>query len=131
MFSPTRRRPLLAAAWFAAAAAMTSCQAFHCGGRENVPSFGPPALPCATWTTEAASPTTRFAVIGDYGYGGANERSVADLVKRWKPAFILTTGDNNYPRGQAATIDANIGAFYHEFIGPYLGAFGCSADRNR
>jgi tartrate-resistant acid phosphatase type 5 len=73
----------------------------------------------------------RFAVIGDYGAGGQAEQDVANLVKSWKPDFILTVGDNNYPVGAAETIDWRIGAFYHEFIYPYKGALGRGADRNR
>src|ERR1043165_8430148 len=57
-------------------------------------------------------PSTRFAVIGDYGSGSQNEADVANLVKSWSPQFILTTGDNNYPHGEATTIDPNIGQFY-------------------
>jgi len=75
--------------------------------------------------------TIRFAAIGDYGDGGPAERDVADLVKSWKPAFIITLGDNNYPRGSDTTIDDHIGRFYHEFIAPYNGAFGVGAADNR
>lgn len=74
---------------------------------------------------------TRFAAIGDYGYAGPIEQSVADLVKSWRPEFIVTLGDNNYPGGAADTIDLNIGLFYHDFIAPYVGRFGCGATRNR
>jgi hypothetical protein len=43
------------------------------------------------------------------------------LVKGWKPDFIITVGDNNYPRGSASTIDQNIGQYYHGFIPAYHG----------
>lgn len=56
------------------------------------------------------------AVFGDYGIASTAERQVAQLVKSWNPAFIVTTGDNNYPNGAEATIDHNIGQFYHGFI---------------
>ena len=72
-----------------------------------------------------------FAAIGDYGNGSTNEGNVARLVKSWRPAFIITLGDNNYPSGKAETIDANIGQFYHEFIHPYVGNFGAGAGSNR
>ncbi len=68
--------------------------------------------------------TTRFAVIGDYGSGSADEAAVANLVKSWLPEFIITVGDNNYPLGEEATIDAHIGQFYYEFIYPYQGSYG-------
>jgi Calcineurin-like phosphoesterase/Beta-propeller repeat len=68
--------------------------------------------------------TVRFAVIGDYGTGDSTtEGPVANLVKSWDPAFIITTGDNNYPDGTASTIDANIGQFYYEFIHLYPGSY--------
>lgn len=66
----------------------------------------------------------RFAVIGDYGSGNADARNVATLVKSWKPDFIVTAGDNNYPSGSDSTIDKHIGQFYAEFIHPYQGAYG-------
>jgi hypothetical protein len=75
------------------------------------------------YQTNNLTGTIRFAVIGDYGTGDSDEAAVADLVKSWKPDFIITTGDNNYPDGEASTIDQNIGQFFHEFIWPYKGAY--------
>lgn len=74
-----------------------------------------------------------FAVIGDYGSHRRAEGEVAALVKSWSPAFIITLGDNNYESGTAATIDLNIGQYYHEFIFPYHGRYGngSSDQRNR
>src|SRR5438093_1223123 len=78
-----------------------------------------------------------IGIIGDYGsaYAGAisasNEQAVANLVKSWNPDFIITTGDNNYPNGEASTIDTNVGQFFHEFIFPYLGTYGAGATSNR
>ncbi len=74
---------------------------------------------------------TRLAVIGDYGEAGPNELAVANLVKSWAPDLIITTGDNNYPNGEATTIDTNIGQYYHEFISPYTGLFGKGDTVNR
>ncbi len=73
----------------------------------------------------------QFAVIGDYGADGPGEAAVAAMVKKWRPDFIITMGDNNYPRGEAATIDANIGKYYAEFIGNYRGRFGPGSTENR
>ncbi|MFM7160293.1 MAG: metallophosphoesterase family protein, partial [Planctomycetaceae bacterium] len=56
---------------------------------------------------------------------------VARLVDSWRPDFILTTGDNNYPRGEATTIDWNIGRHYAHYIGDYRGQFGPGAETNR
>ena len=73
----------------------------------------------------------RFAVIGDYGDAGQPAADVAALVADWNPDFIITTGDNNYPSGEAETIDENIGQYYHAFIYPYVGAYGKGAETNR
>jgi hypothetical protein len=74
---------------------------------------------------------TRFAVIGDYGDDSPEEAAVARLVKGWRPQFIVTVGDNNYPSGAAATIDRNVGKYYHGFIAPYRGSYGPGAASNR
>ena len=73
----------------------------------------------------------RYAVIGDYGKGNQEEEDVANLIKSWKPDLIITTGDNNYPDGEADTIDENIGQYFHEFIHPYKGSYGEGAQQNR
>jgi len=75
--------------------------------------------------------TIRFAVIGDYGSGNHVERDVAQMVESWKPDFIATVGDNNYPIGEAETIDQNIGKFFHAYISPYKGNYGTGATTNR
>jgi predicted phosphodiesterase len=59
------------------------------------------------------------------------EAAVAKLVKSWQPDFVVTTGDNNYPKGEASTIDDNIGKYYSDFIGNYHGVFGKGAATNR
>lgn len=73
----------------------------------------------------------RFAVIGDYGFADDPEAEVAAMVRSWKPDLVITVGDNNYPLGEASTIDENIGQFYHDFISPYKGTYGLGADTNR
>jgi tartrate-resistant acid phosphatase type 5 len=93
-----------------------------------VPSSTPTQILSTTITTTVP---VRFAVIGDYGSGSQNEADVADLVLSWAPDLIITTGDNNYPSGSAATIDENIGQFYHAYISPYLGTYGDGAEENR
>ena len=72
----------------------------------------------------------RFGVIGDFGQAGQPEADVAALVNSWNPDFVITTGDNNYMLGQAATIDANIGQYYHQYIYPYTGSYGSGATTN-
>ncbi|HYQ02037.1 MAG TPA: metallophosphoesterase [Polyangiaceae bacterium] len=101
-----------------------------------------PAVPVATDRTPiddgltapdagSAEPVTRFVIIGDYGLSGPDEANVAALLTRLKPDFVITTGDNNYPLGEAETIDENIGRYFHEFIAPYRGKFGAGAKENR
>jgi hypothetical protein len=72
-----------------------------------------------------------FAVIGDYGQAGKRERAVAELVQSWDPELVITLGDNNYPDGEAETIDENVGQYYHRFIAPYRGHYGSGAEVNR
>ncbi len=85
--------------------------------------------------TETLTPTPditiHFAVIGDFGEGNQAEADVASLVKSWQPDFILTTGDNNYPQGEAKTIDDRIGKYYSNFIYPYAGKYTPGASLNR
>jgi tartrate-resistant acid phosphatase type 5 len=104
------------------------------------PSPPPSSTPTATATftptvthtpTETPVPVVRFAVIGDFGLAGDDLAAVAALIDSWEVDFIITTGDNNYPNGSAATIDENIGQYFHEYIFPYKGAYGDGAERNR
>ncbi len=60
-----------------------------------------------------------------------SEQDVAHLVASWNPDLIVTLGDNNYQTGAAATIDANIGQYYHGFISPYKGNYGPGSTTNR
>src|SRR6267143_7093536 len=96
------RRQVLKTSSLAVAVALGSLWGLTSGDRAAVP----------------AGITLRFAVIGDYGWVLGNPGSVASLVRTWSPDFIVTTGDNNYMCGEAWTIDANIGQFYHDFIFP-------------
>lgn len=96
------------------------------GPTAETPAFDPPP------PAEAAPPGPLvFAAIGDYGLASVYVQAVADLVKSWDPAFIITLGDNNYPEGKAETIDRNIGQFYSDFIYPYKGEYGPGAAENR
>lgn len=94
-----------------------------------------PTLTATYTVTLTATPTdilsVRFAVIGDYGQAGPGLQEVAEMVLDWQPDFILTTGDNNYPKGEADSIDENIGQYFHSYIYPYQGSHGHGADKNR
>lgn len=78
-----------------------------------------------------APAVAHVAVIGDYGMASNQERDVSNLVHSWNPDSILTVGDNNYYTGSAATIDANIGQYYHDYIGNYTGSYGAGSPTNR
>jgi predicted phosphodiesterase len=73
----------------------------------------------------------RFAVIGDYGDNSPRTERVAQLVASWQPDFVISLGDNNYPNGEAATIDDNVGQYYSQYIGNYQGAYGGGSSTNR
>src|SRR6185503_16153425 len=83
----------------------------------------PPFLEALEERRFLANPIT-FAVIGDFGFDGQPEADVAARVKSWNPSFVATVGDNNYPSGEASTIDKNIGKHYQQFIYPYRGTYG-------
>lgn len=76
-------------------------------------------------------PIVTFACIGDWGSDSPGTRAVANYIKTWRPHFIITVGDNNYPSGSASTIDRHIGQFYHDFIHPYTGRYGRGARVNQ
>jgi tartrate-resistant acid phosphatase type 5 len=100
----------------------------------TVQAASPTPLATLTPTAEASptsNPSIRFAVIGDFGEGTQPEADVAGLVHGWNPDFVITVGDDNYPLGEAATIDAHIGQYYHDFIFPYTGTYGAGATEIR
>lgn len=82
-------------------------------------------------TVMATGNTVRFAVVGDFGNDSPQEGEIANLVSSWNPEFIISTGDTNYPDGEAATIDANVGKYYHSYIGGYSGVYGPGSPSNR
>jgi tartrate-resistant acid phosphatase type 5 len=92
------------------------------GGQSSSPKTESTPLPCAN---------THIAFIGDFGLDGPGEAAVAGLINTFQPDAVITTGDNNYPSGQASTIDANIGKYFSTYIHPYLGIYGPGATQNR
>ena len=95
------------------------------------PSTAPKPTPTLAETSANPEEPIRFAVIGDFGLAGPDELAVAALIDSWQVDFIITTGDNNYPNGEAETIDENIGQYYHAYIGNYQGEFGPGSPENR
>lgn len=57
----------------------------------------------------APKPELRFLVVGDWGTGGSLQKAVATGMKAvalaTKPLFVLSTGDNIYPRGVSSAMD--------------------------
>lgn len=99
--------------------------AFGLAACTHAPPHSPPAG-SVPQVVERTPPRQTIAVIGDFGVGDVNEAEVAALVESWAPEAILTVGDNNYENGEAATLDDNVGQFYHAYIafGPhYRGRF--------
>ena len=75
----------------------------------------PPSTTAPSVSTTVTTATTVFAVIGDYGTDDENEAAVARLVASWRPAYIITTGDDYYtPAGGKGTgqYDESTGAYY-------------------
>lgn len=97
-------------------------------GSAELPATPPPAEQVVV---ERAAESVTFAIIGDFGKAGPAEADVSALVHGWTPDFIVTTGDNNYDDGAAATIDENIGQYYADFIAPYRGKLGKGGGENR
>lgn len=80
--------------------------------------------------SEPVEETTNFAIVGDFGIPGANEASVANLIKGWNPKFIVALGDNWYddsltPEGDISpdSIDDDIGQYFSNYLYPYNGKY--------
>ena len=116
-----------------AAAAVVGAGLLACGwigGRGTPrPASSVPAAPDLEALDRVA--LSRFAVIGDFGVDTDAEAQVAALVHSWKPDFVLTTGDNNYPIGTSITLDRNVGKYYASFIGSYHGEYGAGSSTPR
>jgi hypothetical protein len=123
-----RRRAALTIA-FAACLAASGCDDDVTVGGRDLGGGGAGGSDMAM--TLPPMPRARFAVIGDFGVDTQDEMDVAMLVKGWNPDYIVTVGDNNYPNGEAATIDTNVGQYFGDFIGSYTGKYGAGSPTNR
>ncbi len=111
--------------------AATAAPTLHACTPTEISTSTPVPTVMPTITPTPTPVQVRFAVIGDYGSGDDAEQRVADLVLGWDPDLVLTVGDNNYPLGEAETIDDHIGRYYQGFISPYTGSYGPGAEDNR
>jgi predicted phosphodiesterase len=74
-----------------------------------------PILPAPTTTSSTSSePTTRIAIIGDYGSGNEHQAAVSLAVKSQNPDYIFSVGDNNY--GLASELNSRVGRYYGDYI---------------
>lgn len=74
----------------------------------------------------------RFAILGNYAGRTGNNNLVANLVDSWAPDFVVTAGGNSNGQDIGGNLDIVVGKNYHQYINPYVGAFGVgAADRNR
>lgn len=91
----------------------------HHLGRALVRSLGI-ALMTASFGAPAAQPTLAFVVLGDWGKGNVGQHAVADELGRAAAAadarFVISVGDNFYPRGVAGVDDPH---WRNEFEGVY------------
>jgi hypothetical protein len=71
-----------------------------------------PFRPLARVTT----PTFRFAVVGDFGDGSADEVAVEDEMVDRSPRLVMTTGDNVYTSGTEANLDAKLFPQYADLL---------------
>src|SRR5688500_16929409 len=94
-----------------------SCTSSRSGPPPSLTEIVPPQPPHGLGAVDGGFAGVTFAIIGDYGNDSNAEARVARLVRGWKPEFIITTGDNNYPLGLPFTIDRNIGRHYGSYIG--------------
>ena len=67
----------------------------------------------------------RFIVLGDWGRNGEdNQKQVARdmgvVARKFKPEFIVSTGDNFYPNGVRSTRDYNWIASFENIYRPSL-----------
>ncbi|MEZ5960094.1 MAG: tartrate-resistant acid phosphatase type 5 family protein [Hyphomonadaceae bacterium] len=66
----------------------------------------------------AQAQTLHFAVIGDWGQASAQQRQVADALAgvalQTNPRFIISTGDNFYPRGVGSVSDPQFRESFEE-----------------
>ncbi len=74
-----------------------------------------PVLPSPINSNVTSSePTTRIAVIGDFGSGNEHEAAVSLAVEAQNPTAVVTVGDNTY--GGRESWQTRIGRYYGQFI---------------
>lgn len=74
-----------------------------------------------------------WAHLSDFGFDYPQRTDISNLVHSFSPDFIVGAGDNwqSGATNSLASIDDKIGAYYHDFIFPYIGAYGAGATEQR
>jgi len=74
-----------------------------------------------------------WAHISDYGFDYPQRTDISNLVHSFNPDFIVGAGDNWQSGGtnSLVSLDNKTGAYYHDFIFPYIGAYGAGATEQR
>ncbi len=109
----TKARAAVALLSLALSFAVTSCtQPGGTGGA--APSTTAGARPSA----RAAAPgdQTTVALISDFGQCDDGERQVADLVRSWDPAIVVTAGDNSQGVAGCVPFTESVGAYYADYL---------------
>jgi tartrate-resistant acid phosphatase type 5 len=70
-----------------------------------------------------------IAVVGDFENTPMQVDSVSMLVKSWNPDLVVTSGDNF--DAFYGTVDDLVGAYYNDYIYPYVGIYGTGAATNK
>ncbi|HEX6226472.1 MAG TPA: metallophosphoesterase family protein [Chryseolinea sp.] len=65
-----------------------------------------------TFRTRTKKAATQFVVLGDFGSGSQEQATIASLIARHKPQFIVTTGDNVYENGLEEEYRRNLFPIY-------------------
>ena len=98
---------------FAALTLLANCNGAGANHRASAPTT-PDVVPTVTGSPVAGD--FSFAVIGDFGTGGAAQMAIARRMCKWRQHhpfdIVITTGDNIYPDGAPSR-------FKSEFVRPY------------
>ena len=94
---------------------------------ESSEAFSPSSLVSGT-LLPGLDRTIRFGVIGDFGVSGAALAGISGMIRGWNPAFVVSTGDNNYGLldsnadedpglpGMQNSWEFNVGAYFGPFL---------------
>lgn len=85
-------------------------------------------------TDDAVTPPVAFtfAIVGDLGRPGDTQERIANQIKSWNPAFIMTLGDNDYSTDgvEYNGVDRGVGRYFHEYIYNYHKEDGSSPGKH-